>query len=633
MKSLKLRTKIILFTTLLVIAVVSGSFLVINRIVRNHVRSRLVHDLERSQHALEQIQRDRLRDMVAYSIIASENSTLKAAIETYQTESNSGSPVLEQLRRTVENEAVKLFSILRADLLVVTSNTGEVLAIQGIPSPPAFQGLSLSDQPSIVNCLSNQPVSFEQAASIWRFRGKTYRMVSVPILLQDIVVGTLSSGYEISLSLVRTIKSNTDSDVVFVAESQVIASTLSDAQNEALLKHLGEISGRNRQSGSTGVTSSTSLGGREEPGASGTYSGAELPPKDTAQPDAEPLQSEMELCGEMFLALQIATGNSSGGSFIIFNSIDRAMQTIMSGIKLTLILIGVFSVLLATLLGLALSESITRPLMNFVNFMDGITRTGELQQKVQHDRPNFEVDVLARSFESMARSLAESQAETARYHEELRRKEFNEEKLRRLATRSRLDALISQINPHFLFNALNTVGVLIDENPDEARRLTVKLANIFRQTLQASEREVVSLQEELRFIQDYLEIEKARFGERLQVEESVDVSNAAIPCFTLQPLIENAVKHGAAPKIGTTTIRIVVRQVNGHLSIQVADDGMGMTQESLKHMLERGYGLKNLIDRLNIHYAAGFTWNVESEFEKGTTVSLELPYQPSVQMT
>jgi LytS/YehU family sensor histidine kinase len=309
------------------------------------------------------------------------------------------------------------------------------------------------------------------------------------------------------------------------------------------------------------------------------------------------------------------------------------MQTIMSDIKLTLILIGIFSVLLATLLGLALSESITRPLMNFVNFMDGITRTGELQQKFQHARPNFEVDVLARSFESMARSLAESQAETARYHDELRRKEFNEEKLRRLATRSRLDALISQINPHFLFNALNTVGVLIDENPEEARRLTVKLANIFRQTLQASEREVVSLQEELRFIQDYLEIEKARFGERLQVEEAVDVRNAEIPCFTLQPLIENAVKHGAAPKIGTTTIRIAVRQANGHLRIQVSDDGMGMTPESRKHMLERGYGLKNLIDRLNIHYASQFTWHVESEFQKGTTVSLELPYEPSVHVT
>ena len=350
-------------------------------------------------------------------------------------------------------------------------------------------------------------------------------------------------------------------------------------------------------------------------------------------PPASDSQTEMTLQGETFLALQIAEGSPSGGGFIILNSIDRAMQSIMGGIKVTLILIGLLSILVAMLLGLALSQSITQPLMNFVNFMGGITRTGELQQKFLPHRPNYEVDVLARSFESMAESLAESQAETSRYHEELRRKEINEEKISRLATRSRLDALISQINPHFLFNALNTVGVLIDENPDAAQRLTVKLANIFRQTLQASEREVVSLQEELRFVQDYLEIEKARFGERLQVEERIEVNNAQIPCFTLQPLIENAIKHGAALKIGTTTIRIAVLQENGHLNIQVSDDGMGMTPSARDNMLERGYGLRNLIDRLNIHYPSEFAWKVESEFEKGTVVSLALPCHPPAAKT
>src|SRR5262249_51989544 len=121
---------------------------------------------------------------------------------------------------------------------------------------------------------------------------------------------------------------------------------------------------------------------------------------------------------------------------------------------------------------------------------------------------------------------------------------YKEESLRSLVTRSRLSVLISQINPHFLFNALNTVGVLIEENPEQARRLTVKMGNIFRLTLRASEREMVSLHEELSFIQDYLEIEKARFGERLRVEQTVLVNKAKIPCFTLQLLVENAIKHG-----------------------------------------------------------------------------------------
>ncbi len=582
MGPLKLRTKIILFTACLVIAVIAGSFVVISQVVKNQVRHRLVQDLERSQRALEQSQRDRLRDMVAYSIIASENSTLKAAIDTYQTERHTGSPVLEQLRRTVENEATKLFHILQTDLLAVTGSNGEVLAIEGVPIRVSENVLNLSTRPSIQNSLSSSPRNFEEAAGIWRLQGKTYRVVSVPILLQDIVIGTLSSGYEISADLVETIKSNTSSDVVFVDDLQIIASTLSSAQNGALLNHL-KLSG-----------------------------------------------NEIVLNDETYLALRIPTGWSADSGFIILNSIDRAMQGITAGIKVSLVLIALFSVLVAMLLGLALSESITRPLMNFVNFIDDITRTGKLQQIFRPSRPNFEVDVLARSFESMARSLADSQAETARYHEELLRKEFNEEKLRRLATRSRLDALISQVNPHFLFNALNTVGVLIEENPDEARQLTIKLANIFRKTLQASEREVVSVEDELNFIKDYLEIEKTRFGERLQVDECISVQNAEVPCFTLQPLIENAIKHGAAPKIGTTTIRISVQESNGQLDIQVSDNGIGMTQDSLRNILERGYGLRNLVDRLNIHYPNGFSWNVESELHRGTTVSLYLPCHPSV---
>jgi LytS/YehU family sensor histidine kinase len=249
---------------------------------------------------------------------------------------------------------------------------------------------------------------------------------------------------------------------------------------------------------------------------------------------------------------------------------------------------------------------------------------------VQRLTPSYEVDVLPRSVESLARSLAESQAEAARYREELQRNELDEEEFRTLLNRSRLDALISQINPHFLCNALNTVGVLIEENPEEAQRLTLKMANIFRQTLSASEREMISLNEELSFIQDYLEIEKARFGQRLRVEQTVSVHNAEIPCFTLQLLVENAIKHGAAPKIGMTTIRILALQERDRILIQVSDDGVGMPNVALDHILEKGYGLRNLIERLNILYASKFSWHLESEFQKGTVVSLRFPYSPSV---
>ncbi len=591
MRPVKLRTKIILFTTLLIVLVISGSFFLVNRVVKGQIRARLVRDLERSQLTLEQTQTNRLHELVAYSIIASENSTLKAAVDTYQTEMSGSSPVLLQLQRTVENEAGKLFSILSIDILIITSNSGEVITIQGLPARVVPKNLNLSWQPSVINSLSANPIGYERAASLWQCEDKVYRIVSVPILLQDNIIGTLSSGFEISADLVRTMKSNTNSDIVFYAERGIIASTLSPVQNQALLDSL-------KTSGS----------------------------QESLLPTAQ--QSELSLNGETFLSLRVALGGSSSGHFMILNSIDQAMQGIMGGIKQSMVLTALFSVFLATLLGWGLSQSFTHPLINFVEFMDGITQTGDLRKKFRSPSPNYEVDVLARSFESMARSLEESQAESARYHEELRQKQFNEEKLRTLAMRSRLDALISQVNPHFLFNALNTVGVLIDENPVEAQRLTVKLGNIFRRTLQVSEKEIISLQEELNFIADYLEIEKARFGERLQVEQRVQVQNAKIPCFTLQPLIENAIKHGAAPKIGTTTIQIEVTQRNGRLTIRVRDNGIGIPRPKLDSILERGYGLRNLIDRLTIHYRSDFTWKVESEFQQGTTILLELPSQP-----
>ena len=208
--------------------------------------------------------------------------------------------------------------------------------------------------------------------------------------------------------------------------------------------------------------------------------------------------------------------------------------------------------------------------------------------------------------------------------------DVNEEELRSLVTRSRLNLLISQINPHFFCNALNSIEVLIEENPEEARRLTVKMANLFRQTLRASEREMIGLHEELSFVHDYLEIEKTRFGERLRVEQNVLVDNAVIPHFTLQLPVENAIKHGASRKIGTTTIRIRAFQERDRLHIQVADDGVGMPRHTLDHILEMGYGLRNLIDRLHILYASDFSWRIESELHKGTVVSLQLPLSPSV---
>jgi hypothetical protein len=204
-----------------------------------------------------------------------------------------------------------------------------------------------------MNCLSQNPIDFVQSAGIWQFQDKTFRIVSVPILLQDIVVGTLSTGFEINPAFVQSIKANTNSDVVFVANGRIIASTLTQTENEVLLQRLEpRLLSRIHKSG--------------------------------------PDQAEATLGGETYLTLRFGDEKDADNFFFILNSIDRNLKEIMNPVKITLILIGVFSILISILLGLALSQSITRPLMNFVNFMGSITRTGELQQKFNPQKPNYE---------------------------------------------------------------------------------------------------------------------------------------------------------------------------------------------------------------------------------------------------
>ena len=152
----------------------------------------------------------------------------------------------------------------------------------------------------------------------------------------------------------------------------------------------------------------------------------------------------------------------------------------------------------------------------------------------------------------------------------------------RLLMEARLDALQRQINPHFLFNTLNSITSLVRSKPELAREMIVKLANILRVLLKDREA-FVPLAEELAFTDDYLDIEVVRFGEKLQVvkeiaEETLDV---LVPSMMLQPLIENSIKHGLEPRISGGTVTLRSRMLtDGQLLIEVEDDGIGMEAES-----------------------------------------------------
>ncbi len=197
----------------------------------------------------------------------------------------------------------------------------------------------------------------------------------------------------------------------------------------------------------------------------------------------------------------------------------------------------------------------------------------------------------------------------------------------RLLMQARMDALVSQINPHFLFNTLNTISSLIRFDPDTARAVLLKLSNILRRRLKV-QAHFVSLRQELEFLDDYLDIEVVRFGrDKLQIVKDIEPAtlDMMIPSMLLQPLVENAIKHGIGPKIEGGAITLRARCGKGQLQMEVADDGVGISPDRQHEIYFSGIGFRNVHERLKVLYGPEFDLRVESHPGQGTTVSFVIP--------
>ena len=205
--------------------------------------------------------------------------------------------------------------------------------------------------------------------------------------------------------------------------------------------------------------------------------------------------------------------------------------------------------------------------------------------------------------------------------------EMNLERHQQLLLRARMDALSSQINPHFLFNTLNTVTALIRVDPDTARGVVLKLSNILRRLLRKHET-FVPLREELAFIDDYLDIEVARFGvDKLDIVKEIDENTLEtfIPSMLLQPVVENSLKHGLAPKLEGGRICLRTSARGGRLRIEIEDNGVGISEEKLPDVYVEGIGLSNVRERLRVLYGADFHLSIQSHEGKGTTIKIDVP--------
>lgn len=206
------------------------------------------------------------------------------------------------------------------------------------------------------------------------------------------------------------------------------------------------------------------------------------------------------------------------------------------------------------------------------------------------------------------------------------------ERAERLRAQAELAALRAHINPHFFFNTLHSVSRLLRANPAAAETALERLSDLFRYVLRLDRHrvELVTFEEEWEFTRSYLWLEQLRMGARLQIDACIgeDALECAVPPFTLQPLVENAVRHGLAPKREGGTIRITADERDGMLSIKVSDDGLG-TPEPIRHQHD-GLGIRAVSQRLAAQYGEhARTW-VESEPGHGYTVSLTLPAETSL---
>lgn len=238
-----------------------------------------------------------------------------------------------------------------------------------------------------------------------------------------------------------------------------------------------------------------------------------------------------------------------------------------------------------------------------------------------------------------------SRLEALQFEQEKADRQHKEERLRRQITEAELRALRAQINPHFLFNSLNTIADLIVTDPARAERMTIQLAKVFRHVLSNSDRQMITIGEEMEFLRTYLDIEAMRFGDRLNVSFDIDAAAAteSVPSLILQPVVENALKHGLAQKIGRGALQISVRREDGFLRLTVEDDGHGFAPSApgalasveknngahqpfqTRKQNGNGVGLRNITERLATIYSGQAKILFERRAGGGSRVTLLLP--------
>src|SRR5262245_58524048 len=270
----------------------------------------------------------------------------------------------------------------------------------------------------------------------------------------------------------------------------------------------------------------------------------------------------------------------------------------------------------------------------------GATSTGELFQMLTARVLEWTVSTLPAGAAVYVSGVAIEHS--IRYFVEAREREVQMSRLSELVTSARLAALQSQLNPHFLFNSLNTIAVLVrDGEGATATRVIEQLSDVMRHTMGRTQASEVALDDELELVRQYLAVEQARFSDRLRPEFEIDPGalSAAVPSFAVQHLVENALRHGIARRTDAGRLLVTARRAGDTLELTIEDDGAGLAPGSAQ---ARGHGLENTRERLRALYGDGASLVVQPAEvreagavadigqRQGTVASLRIPYREMV---
>ncbi len=214
------------------------------------------------------------------------------------------------------------------------------------------------------------------------------------------------------------------------------------------------------------------------------------------------------------------------------------------------------------------------------------------------------------------------------YYRKFRERELRNSQLETRLAQAQLQVLKMQIQPHFLFNTLHAISTLMHKDVEAADRMIAQLSDLLRLTLESDGVQEVSLKQELEFLEGYLEIEKTRFQDRLTIETKIapETLDAQVPNLILQPLVENAVRHGIEPRAAPGKIEILTTRQNGLLEITISDDGPGLKNSDL----QEGIGLTNTRARLQQLYGEDFRFELGNSEKQGFVVKLVIPFKLSL---